>query len=159
MPPLANKLETGIKIPNLLASDDADLAAVAVNEDALVYYYSNQGTPSIRELNISGLPGSQSMQESYNLSSGSIVAQPALDANGSLALHQPIGAVLTNASGVEPSIYVSWAEHNAAANSSYGAMTVVSRHISDKTWPNSTYGKGQGQVPIPLGTSNVDPAS
>lgn len=155
---IANDMDTGVKIPNLLANDDADIAAVAVNGDALLYYYSNEGTPSIRELNISGTPGSRFTQESYDLSKTGIVAQPALNTSGELALYQPIGAVLSNASGAEPSIYVSWAEQNTGANSSYGAMTVVSRRISDKSWPNSTYGKGQGQVAVPLGTYNVDPS-
>jgi hypothetical protein len=132
---------------------------VAANGDALVYYYSTHGTPSIRELNISGTPGSPSTPESYDLSTESIVSQPALNADGEMSLYQPIGAVLANASGVEPRIYVSWAEQNTGANTSYGAMTVVSRAIGDERWPNSTYGKGDSQVDLPLGTYNVDPSS
>jgi hypothetical protein len=130
---------------------------VAVNGDALVYHYSNEDPPSIRELNITGIPGSRSTPESYDLSAATIVAQPALNADGEIALYQPIGAVLTNVSGVEPSIYVSWAEQNTGANTSYGAMNVVSRPISDTSWPNSTYGESEAQVSVPLGSNDVDP--
>ena len=129
---------------------------MAVNGDALVYYYSNQSTPSIRELNISGTSGSPL---SYDLASQNIVAQPALDADGETSLYQPIGAILANATTAGPTIYVSWADQNLDANSSFGAMSVVSRKISDRTWPNSTYGMAEGQVSIPLGNYNVDPSS
>lgn len=94
----------------------------------------------------------------YDLSNEKIVAQPALLADGQVALYQPIGAVLTKASGAEPRIYVSWAEQITATNSSYSTLAVVSRRISEPDWPNSTHGKGEGQVEVPLGNYNVDPS-
>ncbi len=156
---LANHSETGVEIPCLLTQDDAELAAVAFNGDVLLYYYNNQSTLSIRELNIRGTPGSRSSPETFNLEEAKMVAQPALIADGQPALYQPLGAVLANATGAEPSIYVSWAERNTGANTSYGALTVVHRKISDEKWPDSSYGKGEGQVAIPLGNQNVDPHS
>jgi hypothetical protein len=114
---------------------------------------------SIRELNITGTPGSPIDKEFYNVSSAKVVAQPALRVDDQPALYQPLGAILGHASGAAPSIYVSWAEQNIAANGSYSGMTVLSRKITDEKWPDSTYGKGKGQVAVPLGNNNVDPSS
>ena len=143
---------TGVEIPSLLAHDDATIAAVAVNGDVLIYHYVAVDIIGIRELNISGTPGSQNDQESYNVSQP-VVAQPALVSQGrSISVYQPIGAAITNVSGLELSIYVFFADENTNATSGYARLLEVNRPADNLTWPSSSLGNADGQVQLPLGT-------
>lgn len=84
----------GVKIPSVLAHNDASLATVSTKTGVLVYYYASRDVPSIRELTISGIPGSSQHPEAFTAAANApIVAQPALATNTSqLSLYQPIGA-------------------------------------------------------------------
>ncbi|SLM37184.1 hypothetical protein LPUS_06915 [Lasallia pustulata] len=140
----------GVQIPSILAHDDAAIAAVAINGDVLVYHYVAVDIIGIRELNISGTPGSQNDQESYNVSEA-VVAQPALVSQGRISVYQPIGASVTNVSGLDPSIYVFFAEGTLNATSGYQRLMEVNKPAANLTWPPSSLGNADGQVQLPLG--------
>jgi glucose dehydrogenase len=147
----------GVKIPSLLAHNDASLATVSTKTGVLVYYYASRDVPSIRELTISGIPGSSQHPEAFTAAANApIVAQPALATNTSqLSLYQPIGAVTsTLGSGSSQTIQVFWAEGVVDAGSGYSTLKSLQRNVSD-AWEPSSYGAGRGQVSIPLGNSNA----
>lgn len=116
----------------------------------MVYHYVAVDIIGIRELNISGTPGSQNDQERYNTSEP-VVAQPALVTQGRISVYQPIGAAITNVSGLDPSIYVFFAEGTVNATSGYQRLMEVNKPVANLTWPPSSLGKAEGQVQLPLG--------
>lgn len=116
----------------------------------LVYHYATVDIIGIRELNISGTPGSQNDQERYNLTEP-VVAQPALVTQGRISVYQPIGAAVTNVSGLDPSVYVFFAEGTQNATSGYKRLMEVNKPTANLTWPPSSLGNADGQLQLPLG--------
>lgn len=155
----------GIKIPNLLAHNDASIAAISTSTSTLLYYYSivAQEALCIREITISGVPGSATDPESFtdpfsHPPLAPIVAQPALILDYQIAIYQPIGAVVSTADPTSESIQVFWTENNVDIGSGYGAIKTTQRNVTG-AWAASSYGAGEGQVEIPLGDSNsAEPA-
>ncbi|KAL9123167.1 MAG: hypothetical protein Q9187_000283 [Circinaria calcarea] len=146
--------QTGISIPNMLARDDANLAAVSVGGSTLVYYYAPpvDGVISIRELNLTGTPGTPAYKkngEGFNVKSLPVVAQPQLVTDGVPSLYQPLGAAVSTLTTSEPQVYVFWAEQNMSPNSGYGTLKTVSRYV-DVGWVSSSVGAGSGQVTLPI---------
>ncbi|KAL9118017.1 MAG: hypothetical protein Q9187_005440 [Circinaria calcarea] len=145
--------QTGITIPNMLAYNDANIAVVAFDGSVLIYYYALPvgGAVSIRELNLTGLPGSASYQNlaSFNAQSVPVVSQPQLSTNGVPCRYCPIGATVSTLTTSEPQIYVFWAEQNKSPDSGYGALKTVSRYMG-VGWVSSSVGVGIGQVTLPI---------
>ena len=149
----------GVNLPNILAHNDADIAVVSTRGDTYLYYYVDNGTLSIREVNITGpsvikeyqsIAGSSCETCGYNASTFPIVAHPALVNDNQQALYQPLGATVSTVSNEEPTINVFWAEQNTSPDSGYGVLATVSRKLSGQ-WSESSYGSGQGQLALPLG--------
>ncbi|KAI9869959.1 MAG: hypothetical protein M1830_004888 [Pleopsidium flavum] len=147
--------QSGIKIPNLLAKNDADITAVNVNGSTLIYYYSNVGSAGIRELNITGAPGSNS-ETSHN---GTIVAEPALLSDGgAVSLYTPMTAALGQLPGMTPMIHVFYADNTVSTTSGYSRLSDISRPADNNTWPTSKYGSSDGQIQLPLGIESASPS-
>ena len=137
----------------MLAHNDANLAAVSVGGCTLVYYAAPiGGVMSIRELNLTGIPGTLAYQKNsdgFNTKSLPVVAQPKLMTNGVPSLYQPIGAAVSTLINSEIQIYVFWAEQNVSPESGYGAIKTVSRYM-DVPWGSSSAGAGIEQINLPI---------
>ncbi|MCJ1285772.1 hypothetical protein MMC26_005113 [Xylographa opegraphella] len=140
--------QSGLQIPTLLAHNDASIAAVSTNTNTMVYYFANDnGVITIRELTLSGNPGSPTYPERSNYASPVIVAQPALIIDLQVSIYQPIGAVVS-APGPSQDVLVFWAEGIADIGSGYSAIKTVQRSVNG-TW--SSVAAGDDAVAIPLG--------
>ena len=145
----------GISIPDALARNNANLAAVSVRGSTLVYYYapSADGVLSIRELNLTGTPGTPAYtknNDGFDAKSLPVVAQPRLVTDeGVPSSYQPLGAAVSTLNPSEPQIYVCWAEQIESPDSGYRALKTVSRYV-DAGWGSSSVGAGIGQVTLPI---------
>ena len=131
------------------------------NGSTNIYYYSSPNQtvqPAIRELVITGNPGSVNNQEAYNLSSP-LVASPDLATNqtGEVSLYRPL-AVSNNAVPSLPGrIYVFYTDKitgdpvDSMSLSGFSEMLEISRPVVNTSWPST------GQIPIPLGDKNSPP--
>ncbi len=145
-------------IKNYLNDNTADLSAISENGSTYVYHYAtiNQtANVGIHELQINGVPGSYTNQESYNLSEP-LVFSPnlTLDNNGQSAF-QPLTATKTVVPGVAPEVLVFWAGQvtgDPDTLSGYHSLLEISREVSNSSWPNSQ------PMPVPLGSSNTYPS-
>jgi len=145
--------QLGLQTPTLLAHNDASIAAVSTNTSTLVYYYANDnGVISIRELTLTGKPGSPTYPERSDYASTSIVAQPALIVDSEVSLYQPIAAVVSTL-GEEQEILVFWAEGILDIGSGYQDIKVVQRSVNG-TWSAQS---GDTSVEIPLGDNEPSP--
>ena len=148
----------GLSIENFLDHDNSDIAATTVNGTTYLYHYSSANKtaqPGIHELTITGTPGSVNNQEAYNVSSP-LVSSPGLTVNGDVSFYQPLATSNTAVPGLQPQIYVLWADKitgdPTTTASGYGELAEISRSMSNATWPTS------GQLQIPLGDSNSQPS-
>lgn len=145
---------TGATIPNLLASNNADMAALSQNGSTYLYHYSSSANPpAIRELIITGLPASVNNQESYNLSSPP-VASPFLTTT-TAPLYRPLAASTTAVQSLLPAqIYVFWADKTSgdAMVGGFAELQEIGRSVANSTWP------AQGQELVPLGSDNSQPS-
>ncbi|MCJ1378079.1 hypothetical protein MMC17_001175 [Xylographa soralifera] len=148
--------QSGLQIPTLLAHNDASFAAVSTNTNTMVYYFANDnGIISIRELTLSGQPGSPTYPERSNYVSTPIVAQPALIIDQETSIYQPIGAVVS-APGQNQEILVVWAEGIVDIGSGYSAIKTVQRGVNE-TWSSAE--AGDNSIEIPLGDNDPSPPS
>ena len=155
---LKHTYPSGIKIENYLDQNTADLAAVSANGTTYIYHYAtiNQtANVGIHEMAIHGVPGSYTNQESYNLSEP-LVSSPQLTlANNGQSSFQPLAATKTVISGVNPKIFVFWADKvtgDPKSLSGYHALSETSRLLSSPMWPSTQ------PLPVPLGNSNSQPS-
>ena len=122
----------------------------------MVYYFANDnGVISIRELTLSGMPGSPTYPERSNYASTPIVAQPALIMNLETSIYQPIGAVVS-APGPDQEVLVFWAEGIVDIGSGYSTIKTVQRSVNG-TWPSVE--AGDDPIVIPLGNNDPSPPS
>ena len=125
-----------------------------MNGSTLLYYYSDNGTAGIHELNINGSPSS----ETFHANAASIVAEPALlSDNGALSLYTPLTAVVAILPGTTPVIHVFYADNTVSTTSGYSRLSDVNRPVDNTTWPTSSYGSSDGQIQLPLGVENAVP--
>ncbi|KAK3168157.1 hypothetical protein OEA41_004603 [Lepraria neglecta] len=148
----------GLSLNNFLGHNNADIAAISINGTIHLYHYafSNQtAAPGIYELIITGTPGSINKQEAYNLSMP-FVSSPQLTVNGYESVYQPLAVSNTAVPGLQPQIYVFWADRitgdPTTALSGYGELLEISRPFSNATWPST------GSLQIPLGDINSQPS-
>ncbi|MCJ1226336.1 hypothetical protein MMC12_002986 [Toensbergia leucococca] len=146
--------QIGVRFNDLLAHNDADIAAISTSGDTLIYYY--QEGVGIRELNVSGVPNSQGNPETPRISN-SIVAQPNLLTNNNISLYQPIAAAVTNTTGPTTPIYVFWADTDTSSTSGYTKLLEISRQEINQTWSAVGGAARAGLVQLPLGDYNVYP--
>ncbi|MCJ1398668.1 hypothetical protein MMC11_001869 [Xylographa trunciseda] len=146
--------QLGLQIPTLLAHNDASIAAVSTNTTTMVYYYANDnGVISIRELTLTGKPGSPTYPERSNYASNTpIVAQPALILDSETSIYQPIGAMVST-SGQDQEVQVFWAEGIVDIGSGYSAIKTVQRSVNE-TWSPAA---GADSTEISLGYDNSTP--
>ena len=137
----------------MLARNNANFAAVSAGGSTLVYFASSVGgVLSIRELNLTGTPGTPTYKkngEGFNAKSLPIVTQPQLVTNRVPSFYQPLGAAVSTLTTSEPQIYVCWAEQNENPDSGYSVLKMVSRY-ADVQWGSSSIGAGVGQVTLPI---------
>jgi len=125
-----------------------------MNGSTLLYYYSNNGTSGIQELNITGFNSSAAVHNNAN----NIVAEPALLSDGGgLSQYMPLTAALAILPGTTPVIHVFYADNTVSTSSGYSRLSDVSRPVDNGTWPASSYGSSQGQIQLPLGIETADP--
>lgn len=130
------------------------MTALTMNGSTLLYYYSNNGTAGIQELNITGFGSSEAVHSNAK----NIVAEPALLSNGgALSEYTPLTAALAFLPGTTPAIHVFYADNTVSTTSGYSRLSDVSRPVDNGTWPASSYGSSEGQVQLPLGTESADP--
>ncbi|KAL2039442.1 hypothetical protein N7G274_007714 [Stereocaulon virgatum] len=149
----------GLTLDNsFLNHNNADIAAISINGTAHLYHYASTNqtaTPGIHELIISGTPGSINDQEAYNLSTP-LVSSPTLIVNGYESDYQPLAVSNTAVVGLQPQIYVFWADKVTgdpnAKLSGYGELLQISKPFTKVAWPTT------GSVQIPLGNSNSQPS-
>ena len=169
-------INSGPSFLNLLEYNNADIAAISQNGSTYLYYYIDASTsipnaqPAIRELLITGIPGSINNQESYNLSSP-LVANPDLTTTNNqtagqqqqdaVSLYPPLAASANIVPGLEGRIYVFWADQvtgdpstATSGSSAFRQLQELSREIggNNRTWPAAT-----ARTDIPLGDSNSQP--
>ncbi|MCJ1432568.1 hypothetical protein MMC27_001925 [Xylographa pallens] len=146
--------QTGLQIPTLLAHNDASIAAVSTNTNTMVYYFANDnGVISIRELTLTGNPGSPTYPERSNYASTPTVAQPALILDRETSIYQPIGAVVS-APGPNQEVLVFWAEGIVDIGSGYSTIKTMQRSVNG-TWSSTE--AGDNSVEITLGDNDPSP--
>ncbi|KAL9596182.1 MAG: hypothetical protein Q9219_005968 [cf. Caloplaca sp. 3 TL-2023] len=155
----------GFSLSKFLPQNDADLTATSYNGTTYIYHPSNIGELGLRELTVSGVPGSTGLlsnapQESYNVSEP-LVARPSLVSMEGTSPYQPVAAGVTRVNGLAGGVkvYVFWADkvtgEKPAMDGSvtgYGSLQEVSRDLEGSAW----WGDGN-QLSIPLGSSNSFP--
>lgn len=143
---------------NFLNHNNADIAAISINGTTHLYHYASTNqtaAPGIHELIISGTPGSINDQEAYNLSTP-LVSSPTLTVSGYESNYQPLAVSSTAVVGLQPQIYVFWADKLTGdpntTLSGYGELLQISKPFTNVAWPTT------GSVQIPLGNSNSQPS-
>ncbi|KAG8529094.1 uncharacterized protein KY384_005729 [Bacidia gigantensis] len=162
LPPVTHPLTSmyaiaGLRLPNFLYGNSADLAAVSQNGTTYLYHYASakqSASVGIHELVITGSPSLGTNQESFNATEG-IVAAPSYPAGTNASMYQPLTAGKTVVPGLKNQLLVLWADKPTGdpnTNSTgYGELGQISRGMTDKTWPTT------GALQVPLGSSNSDP--
>lgn len=150
-------ISAGVTLDHLLDHNNADIAALSINGTTYIYHYafSNQTSEAgIHELTITGTPGSVNNQEAYNLSSPFVVS-PQLTLNKEEAFYQPIAVSNTAVPGLDPTVYVFFADKvsgdPATTATGYTELAEINRPFRNATWPST------GRLVIDLGDSNSDP--
>lgn len=153
-------LDSGFNLPQFLDDDFSDIATVSDNGTSYLYHYTRVDPPGIRELSITGQPGSADSQETINKGK-SPVSVPNLTSPYGSSPYQPLTATKFSLPGLGDQLHVFWADGmtgssnfsatESDARSGYSHLWQVSRPVADGTWPaNST----PYAVPIPLGDIN-----
>ncbi|KAL8691677.1 MAG: hypothetical protein Q9218_003152 [Villophora microphyllina] len=152
----------GFSVPNFLPQNDVELTVISINGTVYLYHPSNIGQLGIRELIISGVPGSilaNSPQESYNLSEA-LVAQPQIASIEGTSPYQPLAVGITRIEDAPfvPHIWLWWADHVTGSQpakegsvTGYNTLQAVMRQVVNGTWSTQT------PVVVPLGTTNSFP--
>jgi len=93
-------------------------------------------------------------QEAYNLSSPFVIS-PQLNFNKEQSFYQPLAVSNTAVSGLDPAVYVFWADEisgdPATTATGYTELAEISRPFRKSTWPSA------GRNVIDLGGSTTDP--
>lgn len=145
---LSSKLirNLGLNQTQFLTHSSTDMAAVSYNGTTYLYHYHNGVKPTIYEDHLSGFHSSTS-QEKWN-QTNSLVASPQLNTTGGFSPYQPLAAAITNVKGMDPKIFVFWADNSTGpwnasesgsdmdVSSGYANLWETSRMVSSKTWPN-----------------------
>ena len=146
----------GVHLPNYLAHNNADISAVSLNGTTYVYHYS-AFAKAIREMQISGTPGNINNQESFN-NTGTVVVAPAVTFDSGNATYQPLVAAKTDVIGLDPRLFVFWADNLAGINKTspteggYTKINQITRSRDNETWPSAST-----TINIPLGDTNSNP--
>lgn len=148
----------GIRFKSYLTANNADLAAVSTNGTTYLYHQGISDRNSIRELTITGIPGSADKQETYNETG---LAVEASSDPKKPNMYVPFTAALTaNVKGLSSSIYLLWSDQvagdpktNGGVEGGYSQLSEISKPIGDQKFPSN-----KESVNIPLGESNSQPA-
>ena len=158
-PSCTNCYLSGVRLPNFLSHNSADIATTCLNGTTYLYHYATPNQTAnvgIHEITISGTPDSPINQESFNLSEP-LVSQPNYPAGSNSSLYQPLAGSQTVVPGVPDQLLVFWADNptgEAGSNATgYGELAQLSRPMSNSTWPTT------GQIQVPLGADNSFPGS
>jgi hypothetical protein len=151
-------MNAGLKLDSFLDHNNADIAAISINGTTHLYHYVSTNrtvAPGIHELIITGTPNSINDQEAFNVSTLPL-SSPALTVNGYESDYQPLAVSNTAVVGVQPQIYVFWADKLTGdpntTLSGYGELLQISKPFTNAAWPTT------GSVQIPLGNSNSQPS-
>lgn len=146
--------QKGITLKNYLPHNNADISTVSLNGTTYLYHYS-ASAKAIRELQITGTPGN--INEQYN-SNESVVVSPALTSDLGNAVYQPLVAAKTDVVGLDPSLFVFWADMTAgmsekgATEGGYTQINQIQRRRDDKQWSENP-----SIIQVPLGEDNTPP--
>ena len=108
-------------------------------------------------MQISGTPGSFNDQETFN-GTESIVVPPASTSDLGAAVYQPLVAAKTDVVGLDPSLFVFWADTLAGMGGKggreggYSAINEIQRARDDSKWPENP-----SFIQVPLGNDSVMP--
>ena len=146
--------QKGITLKNYLPHNNVDISTVSLNGTTYLYHYS-ASAKAIRELQITGAPGN--LNEKYN-SNESVVVSPASASNLGNAVYQPLVAAKTDVVGLDPSLFVFWADTTAGTSKQgeteggYSQINQIQRGRDDEKWPSNP-----SIIQVPLGEDNTPP--
>lgn len=149
----------GIRFNSYLTANNADLAAVSTNGTTYLYHQGISDRNSIRELTITGIPGSADKQETYNETG---LAVEASSDPKKPNMYVPFTAALTaNVKGLSSSIYLLWSDQvagdpktNGGVEGGYSQLSEIGKPVGDQKFPSNKESVNN----IPLGESNSQPA-
>ena len=151
----------GLQVKSYLSANNADLSAVSNNGTTYLYDQAAKAKNGIRELTITGIPGSSDNQETFNMAASLAVQASSDPAKPNVYL--PFTVALTaQIKGLSNSIYLFWADQvagdpksNGGIEGGYHRLSQISKGVLD-----SEFSTDKSSInDIPLGESNSEPAS
>ena len=150
----------GLRLKSFLSANNADLAVVSNNGTTYLYHQGASSANSIREVTITGIPGSTDRQETYNLTE-SVAVQASSDSKRPNTYVPFTAALSATVKGLKSQIYLFWSDRVAGdpkltggVEGGYSQLSQISRNITSPTFPTDKNSINT----IPLGESNSQPA-
>lgn len=146
----------GITLKTYLPHNNVDISTVSLNGTTYLYHYSPSAN-AVREMRISGSPANLNDQEAFN-STELRVASPSSTSDLGNAVYQPLVAAKTDVVGLDPSLFVFWADTTAGmkkkgeTEGGYSAINQIQRGRDAEGWPVKPT-----IMQVPLGDENVQP--
>ena len=107
----------------------------------MLYHYQTDTVPTIYEDNLTSSPSSTS-QERLNLTNY-LITRPQLKTDEGISQHQPLAAIISVHKGMDPQIYVFWADGpighlrpsdlGSDTSSGYNILSAISRMVNNNT--------------------------
>ena len=144
--------QKGITLKNYLPHNNVDISTVSLNGTTYLYHYS-ASAKAIRELQITG----DNINEQYS-SNESVVVSPASASDLGNAFYQPLVAAKTDVVGLDPSLFVFWADtvvgmsEKGGTEGGYTQINEIQRRRDDEKWPSNP-----SIIQVPLGDDNSPP--